>query len=183
MKGAVITGWGTALPDKVVTNADLEARLDTPDAWITERSGIRERRVGGTTAGLATEAGAAAMAAAALDPADIDLLILATSTPDQFVPATSAAVQEALGLRCGAMDVNAACSGFAYALVSAYGFVAMGSERVLLIGAETLSRITDQEDRSTAVLFAKGGDPVLIAGLGAGMAWASAVVRWPETDK
>src|SRR5260221_7276711 len=162
MKGAVITGWGTALPDKVVTNADLEARLDTPDAWITERSGIRERRVGGTTAGLATEAGAAAMAVAALEPADIDLLILATSTPDQFVPATSAAVQEALGLHCGALDVNAACSGFAYALVSACGFVAMGSERVLLSGAETLSRIADQEDRSTAVLFADGAGAVVI---------------------
>src|SRR5438445_6661967 len=153
-RGAVISGWGTALPPTVVTNADLEARLDTSDEWITERSGIRERRIGGTTSGLAVEAAAAALGAAGLEPVDVDLLVLATTTPDQAVPATSAVVQDALGLRCGAFDLNAACSGFAYALVTACGFVAMGSERVLLIGAETLSRITDQEDRSTAVLFA-----------------------------
>jgi len=161
-RGAVIAGWGTALPEKIVTNADLEARLDTSDEWITERSGIRARHVGGTTAGLATEAGAAALAAAALDPSDIDLLILATTTPDQAVPATSAAVQDALGLRCGAMDLNAACSGFVYALVTACGLVGIGSERVLLIGSETLSRITDQEDRATAVLFADGAGAVVL---------------------
>ncbi|MCU1463264.1 MAG: 3-oxoacyl-(acyl-carrier-protein) synthase [Acidimicrobiales bacterium] len=161
-RGAVITGWGTALPDKVVTNADLEARLDTTDAWITERSGIRERRVGGTTTGLATDAGAAALAAAALEPADIDLLILATTTPDQTVPATASAVQDALGLTCGAMDVNAACSGFVYGLVTACGLIGLGAGRILLIGAETLSRITDQDDRGTAVLFADGAGAVVV---------------------
>jgi 3-oxoacyl-[acyl-carrier-protein] synthase-3 len=162
VRGAVIAGWGTALPEKIVTNADLEARLDTSDQWITERSGIRSRHVGGTTAGLATDAGAAALAAAALDPADVDLLILATTTPDQSVPASSAAVQDALGLRCGAMDLNAACSGFVYALVTACGLIGMGCERILLIGAETLSRITDQEDRATAVLFADGAGAVVL---------------------
>ncbi len=163
MRSARITGWGTALPDKVVTNADLEAMLDTTDEWIIERSGVRERRVGGTTAGLAVTSGAAAIAKAGIAPSDIDLLILCTTTPDQQVPATSAVVQHELGLVCGAFDINAACSGFVYGLVTAYQFVANGpSERVLLIGSETLSRITDWDDRATAVLFADGAGAVVL---------------------
>ena len=162
MRGATITGWGTALPPTVVTNADFEARLDTTDAWITERSGIRERRFGGTTAGLAVEAAREALARAGLTPGDIDLLVLATTTPDQQVPATSAVVQHELGLRCGAMDLNAACSGFVYSLVAAHGFAAMGFDRVLVVGSETLSRITDQDDRATAVLFADGAGAVVV---------------------
>jgi 3-oxoacyl-[acyl-carrier-protein] synthase-3 len=163
MRSARITGWGTALPDKVVTNADLEAMLDTSDEWIVERSGIRERHIGGTTATLAITSGRAAMDKAGTEPADIDLLILCTTTPDQQVPATSAVVQHELGLTCGAFDVNAACSGFVYGLVTAHQFVAGGSiERVLLIGSETLSRITDWDDRSTAVLFADGAGAVMI---------------------
>ena len=162
MRGATITGWGTALPPTVVTNADFEARLDTTDAWITERSGIRERRIGGTTAGLAVEAARQALACAGVGPTDIDLLVLATTTPDQQVPATSAVVQHELGLRCGAMDLNAACSGFVYSLVAAHGFAALGFDRVLLIGSETLSRITDQDDRATAVLFADGAGAVVL---------------------
>jgi 3-oxoacyl-[acyl-carrier-protein] synthase-3 len=162
VRGATITGWGTALPPTVVTNADFEARLDTTDEWITERSGIRERRVGGTTAGLAVEAARRALLRAGLEPGDIDLLVLATTTPDQQVPATSAVVQHQLGLRCGAMDLNAACSGFVYSLVAAHGFAAMGFDRVLVIGSETLSRITDQDDRSTAVLFADGAGAVVL---------------------
>ena len=162
MRGAAIAGWGTALPDTVVTNDDLSARLDTSDAWITERSGIRERRFGGTTSGLATEASAAALAAAALEPGDIDLLVLATTTPDQQVPASAPAVQDALGLRCGAIDLNAACSGFVYGLIAAHGFVSLGLDRVLVVGAETLSRITDQDDRGTAVLFADGAGAVVL---------------------
>src|SRR4051812_33137103 len=149
MPGAKITGWGTALPSRVVTNADLEERLDTNDAWITERTGIKERRIGGTTTGLAIEAGRAAMAVAGVDGADVDQVLLATSTPDRQLPATASAVQDALGIDGGACDLNAACSGFVYGLVHAFGLLALGAQRVLLIGAETMSRITDQDDRNT----------------------------------
>ncbi len=173
--GARFTGWGTALPDKVVTNADLAAHMDTNDEWITERTGIKERRHGGTTMSLSVEAGAKALAMAGVDPLDIDLVILATTTPDQQVPATSASVQNALGcLNAGAMDLNAACSGFVYGLVAAHGMMAVGSKKILLIGAETLSRITDQTDRNTAILFADGaGAAVLEATDGPGelLAW------------
>ncbi len=160
--GVTITGWGTALPDKVITNADLEARLDTSDEWITERSGIRERRIGDSCAELAIGAGRAALARAGVAPADIDLLALATTTPDQSVPATSAHVAFELGLTCGAFDLNAACSGFVYSLVAASGMVGGHVGRVLLIGAERLSRITDWEDRSTAVLFGDGAGAVVL---------------------
>jgi 3-oxoacyl-[acyl-carrier-protein] synthase-3 len=162
MRSSHITGWGIALPDKVVTNADLVATLDTSDEWIVERSGIRERRVGGTTAGLAVAAGRAALEQRGLDPADVDLVILCTTTPDQQVPATSATVQHELGLRCGAFDLNAACSGFVYGLVTAHSFIGGGLERVLLIGSETLSRIIDWDDRATAVLFGDGAGAVIV---------------------
>src|SRR5581483_446538 len=163
VRSARIIGWGTALPDKVVTNHDLEQTLDTSDEWIVERSGIRERRIGGATSSLAVAAGAAALKKAGLGPDAIDLLVLCTTTPDQQVPATSAVVQHDLGLACGAFDLNAACSGFVYGLVTAYQFVASGSaERALLIGSETLSRITDWNDRSTAVLFADGAGAVVV---------------------
>jgi [acyl-carrier-protein] S-malonyltransferase len=112
---AAITGWGTALPEHVVTNADFAARLDTTDEWIRERSGIRERRMGGTTGTLSIEAGRAAMKDAGVDPSTVDLLVLATSTPDQQMPATASFVHDALGLSGGAFDLNAACSGFVYA--------------------------------------------------------------------
>jgi 3-oxoacyl-[acyl-carrier-protein] synthase III len=162
-RGGVITGLGAALPPNVVTNADLEARLDTSDAWITERSGIRSRHIGGTTSGLAIEAGGKALADAGIDPADIGLVVLATTTPDQTCPGTSAVVQDGLGLSCGAFDLNSACSGFVYALVAAHGLLALGMDNILLIGSETLSRITDQEDRSTAVLFADGAAAVVLS--------------------
>ena len=157
-----ITGWGTALPDKVVTNDDLAATMDTSDEWITERTGIRERRVGGTTSELATEAGRVALARAGVEPSEIDLVILATTTPDQAVPGTSPTVEKNLGLRCGAIDINAACSGFVYGLALANGIIASGARKVLLIGAETLSRITDWNDRGTAILFADGAAAVVI---------------------
>ena len=165
-RGAVITGLGTALPPKVVSNADFEARLDTTDEWITERSGIRTRHMGGTTSGLAIEAGSKAIADAGIDADEIDLVVLATTTPDQVCPGTSAVVQDGLGLTCGAFDLNSACSGFVYALVACHGLMALGSfEHILLIGSETLSRITDQEDRSTAVLFADGAAAVVLKGV------------------
>lgn len=129
-RGAVITGWGSALPERVVTNADLTATLDTSDEWIKERSGISERHIGGTTAGLSVASGRAALLMAGLDPSEIDALVLSTTTPDRTVPATSAHVQNALGLSCGAFDVNAACSGFVYALTVAHGLIAVGARKV-----------------------------------------------------
>jgi 3-oxoacyl-[acyl-carrier-protein] synthase-3 len=162
LRGAVVTGWGTALPERVVTNADYEAHLDTSDEWITERTGIKERRHGGTTAGLAIQAGRAAMDMAGVTGADIDFLLLATCSPDYQLPSTASEVEDELGIAGGACDVNAACSGFMYGLVQAHGLVAMGLRRILLIGAETLSRITDQEDRNTAILFGDGAGAVVL---------------------
>jgi 3-oxoacyl-[acyl-carrier-protein] synthase-3 len=162
VRGAVITGWGTALPPKVLTNHDLEQTLDTNDEWITERTGIKERHVGGSTVQLSIESGRMALEMSGVDPASIDALVLATTTPDRVVPASSAAVQNELGLRCGAFDVNAACSGFVYALVQAHGMIAMGAKKVLVIGTDTLSRITDWTDRNTAILFADGSGAVVL---------------------
>ncbi len=160
--GLRIRGWGAALPNQIVTNQDLAKTLDTSDAWIVDRTGICERRIGGTTASLAIEAGRAALDCAAIDPASIDLMILATTTPDQTVPATSAQVHHALGLGGGAFDLNAACSGFVYGLVVANGFLETGARRVLLIGSETLRRIVDWSDRNTAVLFADGAGAIVV---------------------
>jgi 3-oxoacyl-[acyl-carrier-protein] synthase-3 len=169
VRGARFTGWGTALGHKVVTNDDLAKTMDTNDEWVRERTGIQRRHIGGTTSELSAISGAAAMKMAGVDPASIDALILATTTPDRTVPGTSATVQNLLGLSCGAFDVNAACSGFVYALVNAHGLIAMGAERVLLIGTDTLARITDWTDRNTAVLFADGsGAAVLEATSGRG---------------
>ncbi|MGA1173299.1 MAG: beta-ketoacyl-ACP synthase III [Ilumatobacteraceae bacterium] len=160
--GAKIIGWGTALPGKVVTNDDLSKTMDTSDEWIRERTGIERRHIGGSTASLSIESGRKAIEMAGIDPLSIDALVLSTTTPDRTVPATSAAVQHGLGLRCGAFDVNAACSGFVYALITGHGLVAMGMRRILVIGTDTLSRITDWTDRNTAILFADGSGAALI---------------------
>ena len=160
--GAKFIGWGTSLPDKIITNDDLSKTLDTSDEWIRERTGIERRHVGGTTASLSIESGRKAIQMAGIDPLTIDALVLSTTTPDRTVPATSATVQHGLGLRCGAFDVNAACSGFVYALVVGHGLVAMGMRRILVIGTDTLSRITDWSDRNTAVLFADGSGAAII---------------------
>ena len=169
VRGARFTGWGTALGHKVVTNDDLAKTMDTNDEWVRERTGIQRRHIGGSTSELSAISGAAAMKMAGVDPSSIDALILATTTPDRTVPGTSATVQNLLGLSCGAFDINAACSGFVYALVNAHGLIAMGAERVLLIGTDTLARITDWTDRNTAVLFADGsGAAVLEATSGRG---------------
>jgi 3-oxoacyl-[acyl-carrier-protein] synthase III len=162
VRGAVITGWGSALPPKVLTNADLEQMFDTSDEWIVERTGIRERHVGGTTVGLSIEAGRKALEMSGVDPLEIGGLVLATTTPDRVVPASSAAVQNELGLRCGAFDVNAACSGFVYGLVTAHGMIAMGAKKILVIGTDTLARITDWTDRNTAILFADGSGAAVL---------------------
>ena len=162
VRGARFTGWGTALGEKVVSNHDLARTMDTSDEWVRTRTGIVNRRIGGTTAGLSIASGAQALAMAGVDPASIDALVLATTTPDRTVPATSSHVQHALGLRCGAFDVNAACSGFVYALVNAHGLIAMGAEKVLVIGTDTLARITDWDDRNTAILFADGSGAAVL---------------------
>ncbi len=174
VRGAVITGWGTALPPKVLTNADLAKMMDTSDAWITERTGIRERHVGGTTSELSIESGRQALAMSGLEPHEIDGVILATTTPDRMVPATASSVQHALGLSCGAFDMNAACSGWVYALINAHGMIAMGADKVLVIGTDTLARIVDWTDRNTAILFADGSGAVVLEavdGPGQMLAW------------
>ncbi len=173
VRGAVITGWGTALPPKILTNKDLEQMMDTSDEWIVERTGIRQRHVGGTTIGLSIESGRAALDMSGVDLAEIDALILASTTPDTQW-GTAAAVQNELGLRCGALDVNAACSGFMYGLVTAHGMIAMGARKVLLIGTDCLSRIVDWEDRNTAILFGDGSGAVVleaVEGPGQLLAW------------
>ena len=162
VRGITLSGCGISVPDKVVTNDDLSARLDTNDAWITERTGIKERHVGGITSQMAIEAGRSAIADAGLEPADIDIVLLATTTPDAMVPATSATVQAAIGVPGGALDLNAACSGFVYGLVAAAGLVSVGAGRVLLIGSDALSRITDWDDRTMAVLVGDGAGAVVV---------------------
>jgi len=155
-----------AVPERRVTNFDLARTVDTSDEWITERTGIKERRVAGegeTTASLAIEAGMAAIKDAGIDPADIGLCIVATCTSEQPIPPTSSFVQEGLGLHCGAFDIDAACSGFVYALVAGASMVASGAiGPVLVIGAETLTRLVDPTDRSTVILFGDGAGAVVL---------------------
>jgi len=160
-----ILGCGAYLPSRVVTNAELARRLDTTDEWIVQRTGIRERRIaadGELTSHLATHAAAAALGAAGLAAADIDLIVLATSTPDQTFPATAARVQAAIGMTRGcAFDIQAVCTGFVYALAVADNFLRLGQARTaLVIGAETFSRILDWDDRATCVLFGDGAGAV-----------------------
>jgi 3-oxoacyl-[acyl-carrier-protein] synthase-3 len=162
MTGIRITGWGIALPDKVVTNDDMAVSLDTSDAWIVERTGIRERRIGGTTSGLAIEAAQNALSSAGRTPAQIEHVVLATTTPDGIVPGTAPTVQDVLGVKGGAFDINAACSGFVYGLVVVAGLIAAGSGPILLIGSETLSKITDMDDRSIAIIVGDGAGAVVV---------------------
>jgi 3-oxoacyl-[acyl-carrier-protein] synthase-3 len=161
-----IAGWGMAVPERRVTNDELSKTVDTNDAWITERTGIKERRVAGegeSTASLAIEAGLAAIKDAGIDPGDIGLCIVATCTSEQPIPPTSSFVQDALGLRCGAFDIDAACSGFVYALVAGASMVASGAMGpVLVIGSETLTRVVDPLDRSTVILFGDGAGAVVL---------------------
>ncbi len=162
-----MTGVGGFLPETVVTNADMEAIVDTSDAWIIERTGIRSRRrasEGQFTSDLATEAARKALAAAGRNVADVDLIIVATTTPDLTFPATAVIVQRKLGAPVGvAFDIQAVCSGFVYALSVADGFVARGLARcALVIGAETMSRLLDWSDRGTCVLFGDGAGAVVL---------------------
>jgi 3-oxoacyl-[acyl-carrier-protein] synthase III len=167
MLRSVICGTGSALPAKIVTNAELAAKIDTSDEWIVQRTGIRQRHVAGegeTTSSLATRAAEAALASAGLTAADIDLIILATATPDYTFPSTATQVQFNLGMTHGAaFDIAAVCSGFVYALSVANSMLISGThKRALVIGAETFSRILDWEDRTTCVLFGDGAGAVVL---------------------
>ncbi|WNO53973.1 beta-ketoacyl-ACP synthase III [Stakelama saccharophila] len=164
---SVIAGTGSALPARRVSNAELAETVETSDEWIVERTGIRFRHIAGpdeTTGTLATDAAKAALAAAGIAAADIDLIVLATATPDQTFPATATRVQTALGIDdCVAFDVAAVCSGFLYALQVADAMVTSGAaDRALVIGSETFSRILDWEDRATCVLFGDGAGAVVL---------------------
>lgn len=166
---SIITGCGSYLPEHIVTNDELAKRLDTSDEWIVERTGIRQRHIaadGEFTSDLAIRAAEEALADAGIEGAMVDLIILATSTPDETMPATAAKVQAAIGMNDGfAFDLQAVCSGFVYALAVANNFICAGQvQRALVIGAETFSRILDWEDRSTCVLFGDGAGAVVLEG-------------------
>jgi 3-oxoacyl-[acyl-carrier-protein] synthase III len=166
---AVIKGTGSALPKRRVSNAELAAQVDTSDEWITERTGIKFRHIAGadeTTATLAADASRNALEAAGMTANDIDLIIVATATPDQTFPATATKVQYLLGVSGGAaFDVAAVCSGFLYAFSVAESMIRAGSaQNALVIGSETFSRILDWEDRTTCVLFGDGAGAVVLSG-------------------
>ena len=160
--GLKISGVGAALPEKVLTNSDLTAWMDTSDDWIRERTGIGERRIGGSTSGLSTEAAQLALADAGVDPTEIDQVILATTSPDHICPGTAPAVARELGILAGAFDLQAACSGWVYGLVVANGLLLQGMDKILVIGAETLDRITDYHDRGTGILFGNGAGAAVV---------------------
>ena len=162
-----VTGCGSYLPSRVVTNAELAKRVDTTDEWIRQRTGIRERRMvedGEMTSDLGVKAAEEALAMARLSGADLDLIVCATATPDETFPATATRIQDRLGMRQGAaFDVQAVCAGFIYALAVADNFLRLGQARnALVIGAETFSRILDWDDRTTCVLFGDGAGAVVL---------------------
>jgi 3-oxoacyl-[acyl-carrier-protein] synthase-3 len=164
---SVVLGCGSYLPSRILTNAELARKVDTSDEWIVQRTGIRERRIaapGERTSDLALAAARAALKAGSVDPQSIDLIVLATSTPDNTFPATAVSVQAGLGITHGAaFDLQAVCSGFVFALATADGFLKNGGfKRALVIGAETFSRLIDWSDRSTCVLFGDGAGAVVL---------------------
>ncbi|RMG90646.1 MAG: ketoacyl-ACP synthase III [Chloroflexi bacterium] len=170
MKYAHIVGWGSYLPEKILTNNDLARMVETSDEWIYTRTGIKERHIAGereTTATLAFEAAARALAVADLHPSQVELIIVATSTPEYIFPSTACRVQDYLGAaRAGAFDLSAACSGFVYGLSMAANAIATGSVRnALVVGAETLSRVIDWQDRGTCILFGDGAGAVVLKGM------------------
>jgi len=165
---SAIRGCGSYLPERIVDNEEMSRLVDTTDEWIVARTGIHERRIaadGEMTSDLATKAARAALLAADAEPSDVDLIVLATATPDQTFPATAARVQAQLGVTNGAaFDVQAVCTGFIYALATADNFIKAGqSKGALVIGAETFSRILDWQDRTTCVLFGDGAGAVFLS--------------------
>src|SRR5918992_4594515 len=168
MTNALITGWGMYAPSRIMSNHDLEKLVDTSDEWIVSRTGIRERRIAAddeTTTTLSVHAARDALAVAGLDPAELDLVIVGTCSPDYPLPATGVLVAQALGAhRAAGFDLQAACSGFVFALASANGFIRSGMYRnVLVIGVEVLSRFLDWTDRNTCVLFGDGAGAVVLS--------------------
>ena len=166
-QGARITGVGCYLPERRLTNADLERMVDTSDEWIVERSGIRERRIAApdeTSSTMGAEAARRALASAAVDASEVDAVIAGTCTPDGMFPAVATRIQDAIGVKgAAAFDVNAACTGFLVALSTASQYIATGNaRRVLVVGTETLSRIVDWTDRGTCVLFGDGAGAVVV---------------------
>ena len=164
-KFARIIGTGSYLPPKIVTNFDLEKTIDTSDDWITARTGIKERRIvtNENTCDLAFEASIGALTMSGLKPQDIDLIILSTTTPDKIFPATATMLQQRLGASCPAFDMQAVCAGFVFALNTAQQYIENGSAKnILVIGSETMSKIVDWNDRSTAILFADGAGAVVL---------------------
>lgn len=166
LRAVGIIGTGKYVPEKILTNKELEQIVDTNDEWIVTRTGIKERRIAAdeqATSDLAYEASLVALKNANINVSDLDLIIVATITPDKFFPSTACIVQQKLGATCPAFDLSAACSGFTYGLSTAYSFVAAGQyNKVLVIGAETLSRITDYTDRNTCILFGDGAGAVVV---------------------
>jgi 3-oxoacyl-[acyl-carrier-protein] synthase-3 len=165
-----VAGWGLALPERRVTNHDLARGLDTSDQWIVERTGIRERRVSGTgesTGPLSLAATRTALDRAGLAAADVDLVVVATSTPERPIPATAAIVAAELGITGGAFDVNAACAGFVYGLATTAALIGQGMARTaVLVGADTMTSITDPDDRATAVLFGDAAAALVLTSTG-----------------
>ncbi len=163
---ATIAGIGSALPSRVVPNRFFEDLVETSDQWIQERTGIKERRFAGpgeSTGSLATAAARVALDTAGVSAEALDLIVLATCTPDRPLPATAAAVQRDLGVSCPAFDMNAACAGFIYGMATSTAFIESGAaDRILLIGAETLSRVINMHDRTTCVLFGDGAGAVVL---------------------
>jgi 3-oxoacyl-[acyl-carrier-protein] synthase-3 len=167
MHYAAITGWGMYVPERVLTNDELATMVDTSDEWVRSRTGIRERRVVApeeTAVSMSVSAGRAACARAGVDPTDVELVIVATFTPDQYMPSTASLVQDKLGARrAAAFDLNAACSGFVYALATGSQFIQTGLySKVLVIGTDLASRFLDYNDRRTCVLFGDGSGAVLL---------------------
>jgi 3-oxoacyl-[acyl-carrier-protein] synthase-3 len=167
MPNARIIGTGSYLPSKVLTNADLEKLVDTSDEWIQTRTGIRTRHMAAddeATSDLAYHAGMAALQMGGLDPADLDMILVATATPDHVFPSTACLLQDRLGAKkAGGLDISAACSGFVYGVGMAHGLIQSGTCRtVLVVGAETLTRVVNWQDRNTCVLFGDGAGAALL---------------------
>jgi len=165
-KFARIVGTGSYLPPRIITNSELEKSLDTTDEWITSRTGIKERRIveDQNTCDLALEASVNALKMAELKAPEIDLIILATTTPDKIFPATATILQDRIGASCPAFDIQAVCAGFVFALTTAQQYIENGvAENILVVGSETMSKIVDWNDRSTAVLFGDGAGAVVVS--------------------
>ena len=165
MNSSKIIGMGFHVPDNIITNEELSQKIDTSDEWITARTGIKERRIvtNESTCDLALEASKKALEMSEISPSEIDLIILATTTPDKIFPATATMLQDRLGATCPAFDLQAVCAGFVFALTTAQQYIENGSAKnILVVGSETMSKIVDWNDRSTAIIFGDGAGAVVV---------------------